>query len=117
MPGFGTFTVSLVSLSVHQLFGPCGCTIATGMTTLEPFCTVQVVDGTWHGSGRPAFCPFQASAFALAALGAGYAFTIAGGHTGRLLLPDDIVPLTAQLRGRQPPFPFGKGLNGNHRRR
>src|SRR5205823_12500374 len=38
---------------------------------------------------------FQASAFALAALGAGYAFTIAGGHTGRLLLPDDIVPLTA----------------------
>jgi HD-GYP domain-containing protein (c-di-GMP phosphodiesterase class II) len=38
---------------------------------------------------------FQASASALAALAAGYAFALGGGHTGRLGLPDDVVPLIA----------------------
>jgi hypothetical protein len=38
---------------------------------------------------------FQASTFALAALAAGYAFALGGGHTGRLGLPDDLVPLIA----------------------
>ena len=49
----------------------------------------RLVRGSWRHAA------FQASTFALAALGAGYAFTLAGGHVGRLVLPDDIVPLTA----------------------
>jgi HD-GYP domain-containing protein (c-di-GMP phosphodiesterase class II) len=38
---------------------------------------------------------FQASAFALATLAAGYAFQLGGGHPGHLALPDDLVPLIA----------------------
>src|SRR5881398_3289979 len=38
---------------------------------------------------------FEASAFTLAALAAGYAFAVGGGHSGRLTLPDDLVPLAA----------------------
>jgi hypothetical protein len=37
---------------------------------------------------------FEASAYALASLAAGYGFTLGGGHFGHLTLPDDLVGLT-----------------------
>jgi len=68
-----------------------------------------IVLGPWRGAlvaGAAAFvarlvrvpwrlAAFQASAFALATLAAGYAFVLGGGHPGRLTLPDDLVPLIA----------------------
>ncbi|HKD32982.1 MAG TPA: HD domain-containing phosphohydrolase [Gaiellaceae bacterium] len=68
-----------------------------------------IVLGPWRGAlvaGAAAFvarlvrvpwrlAAFQASAFALATLAAGYAFVLGGGHPGRLALPDDLVPLIA----------------------
>ncbi|HEY6835766.1 MAG TPA: HD domain-containing phosphohydrolase, partial [Gaiellaceae bacterium] len=68
-----------------------------------------IVLGPWRGAlvaGAAAFvarlvrmpwrlAAFQASAFGLAALAAGYAFVLGGGHPGRLTLPDDLVPLIA----------------------
>jgi len=68
-----------------------------------------IVLGPWRGAlvaGAAAFvarlvrvpwrlAAFQASAFALATLAAGYAFVLGGGHAGRLTLPDDLVPLIA----------------------
>ena len=80
------------------------------------FCVASGVDiaavivlGPWRGAlvaGAAAFvarlvrvpwrlAAFQASAFALATLAAGYAFVLGGGHPGRLTLPDDLVPLIA----------------------
>jgi HD-GYP domain-containing protein (c-di-GMP phosphodiesterase class II) len=46
-----------------------------------------------RGSMRTA--AFQASAFALASVAAGYAFRVGGAHTGQLVLPDDLVALVA----------------------
>jgi HD-GYP domain-containing protein (c-di-GMP phosphodiesterase class II) len=45
------------------------------------------VRGSWRHAA------FEASAFALASVAAGYAFALGGGHAGHLKLPDDLVPL------------------------
>jgi len=84
--GPGVFRVaSGVDIAAVIVLGPWRGALVAGAAAL----LARLVRGSWRHAA------FQASAFALAALGAGYAFTIAGGHTGRLLLPDDIVPLTA----------------------
>jgi HD-GYP domain-containing protein (c-di-GMP phosphodiesterase class II) len=49
----------------------------------------RLVRGSWR------LAAFESSAFALAALAAGYAYTLGGGHAGRLMLPEDLVSLTA----------------------
>ncbi|MGZ4256987.1 MAG: HD-GYP domain-containing protein [Gaiellaceae bacterium] len=84
--GPGVFRVaSGVDIAAVIVLGPWRGALVAGAAAL----LARLVRGSWRHTA------FQASTFALAALGAGYAFTLAGGHVGRLVLPDDIVPLTA----------------------
>jgi HD-GYP domain-containing protein (c-di-GMP phosphodiesterase class II) len=84
--GPGVFRVaSGVDIAAVIVLGPWRGALVAGAAAL----LARLVRGSWRHAA------FQASTFALAAFGAGYAFTLAGGHVGRLILPDDIVPLTA----------------------
>ena len=84
--GPGIFRVaSGVDLAAVIVLGPWRGALVAGAAAL----IARVVRGPWR------LAAFEASAFALAALAAGYAFTLGGGHTGRLVLPDDLVALTA----------------------
>ncbi len=88
---------------VREPLGPGVFRVASGVDL-----AAVIVLGPWRGAlvaGAAAFLArlmrgplslgaFQASAFALASLGAGYAFELGGGRTGHLALPDDLVPLT-----------------------
>src|SRR5689334_20270137 len=84
--GPGIFRVaSGVDLAAVIVLGPWRGALVAGAAAL----VARLVRGSWR------LAAFEASAFALAALAAGYAFALGGGHTGRLLLPDDLVPLAA----------------------
>jgi hypothetical protein len=88
---------------VREPLGPGVFRVASGVDI-----AAVIVLGPWRGAlvaGAAAFLArlmrgplslgaFQASAFALASLAAGYAFALGGGRTGHLALPDDLVPLT-----------------------
>lgn len=88
---------------VREPLGPGVFRVASGVDI-----AAVIVLGPWRGAlvaGAAAFVArlmrgplslgaFQASAFALASLAAGYAFELGGGRTGHLALPDDLVPLT-----------------------
>jgi HD-GYP domain-containing protein (c-di-GMP phosphodiesterase class II) len=83
--GPGVFRVaSGVDLAAVIVLGPWRGALVAGAAAL----LARLVRGTWHHAA------FQASTYALAALAAGYAFALAGGRTGHLSLPDDLVPLT-----------------------
>jgi HD-GYP domain-containing protein (c-di-GMP phosphodiesterase class II) len=83
--GPGVFRVaSGVDLAAVIVLGPWRGALVAGAAAL----LARLVRGTWHHAA------FQASAYALAALAAGYAFALAGGRTGHLSLPDELVPLT-----------------------
>jgi HD-GYP domain-containing protein (c-di-GMP phosphodiesterase class II) len=89
---------------VREPLGPGVFRVASGVDI-----AAVIVLGPWRGAlvaGAAAFLArlmrgpialggFQASAFALATLAAGYAFELGAGRTGHLALPDDLVPLTA----------------------
>jgi HD-GYP domain-containing protein (c-di-GMP phosphodiesterase class II) len=91
------------SARVREPLGPGVFRVASGVDL-----AAVIVLGAWRGAlvagsaallarivrGSFRFSAFQASAFALASAAAGYAFALGGGHTGQLLLPDDLVPLT-----------------------
>ena len=82
----GAFRVaSGVDLAAVIVLGPWRGALVAGAAAL----VARGVRGPWR------LAAFQASAFSLAALAAGYAFHLGGGATGRLSLPDDVVPLTA----------------------
>ena len=84
--GPGVFRVaSGVDLAAVIVLGPWRGALVAGAAAA----VARLVRASW----RPA--AFESSAFALAALAAGYAFDLGGGHTGRLTLPEDLVPLTA----------------------
>jgi HD-GYP domain-containing protein (c-di-GMP phosphodiesterase class II) len=84
--GPGVFRVaSGVDLAAVIVLGPWRGALVAGAAAL----VARLVRAPWR------LGLFQASAFALAALGAGYAFQLGGGHAGRLTLPDDLVPLIA----------------------
>jgi len=88
---------------VREPLGPGVFRVASGVDI-----AAVIVLGPWRGAlvaGAAAFLArlmrgpialggFQAAAFALATLAAGYAFELGGGRTGHLALPDDLVPLT-----------------------
>jgi len=83
--GPGVFRVaSGVDLAAVIVLGPWRGALVAGSAAL----VARLVRGSFRQS------PFQASAFALASVAAGYAFALGGGRTGHLLLPDDLVPLT-----------------------
>src|SRR6059058_4232486 len=89
---------------VREPLGPGAFRVASGVDL-----AAVIVLGPWRGAFvagaaalvarllRGAFRPalFQAAAFALAALAAGYAFVLGGGHVHHLKLPEDLVALTA----------------------
>jgi HD-GYP domain-containing protein (c-di-GMP phosphodiesterase class II) len=82
----GVFRVaSGVDLAAVIVLGPWQGALVAGTAAL----VARLVRAPWR------LAPFQASAYALAALAAGYAFALGGGHTGMLGLPDDLVPLIA----------------------
>jgi HD-GYP domain-containing protein (c-di-GMP phosphodiesterase class II) len=82
--GPGVFRVaSGVDLAAVIVLGPWRGALVAGAAAL----LARLVRGTWRHAA------FQASAFALASVAAAYAFALGGGHTGRLALPDDLVPL------------------------
>jgi HD-GYP domain-containing protein (c-di-GMP phosphodiesterase class II) len=84
--GPGVFRVaSGVDLAAVIVLGPWRGALVAGAAAL----LARLVRGAWHHAA------FQASAFALASVAAGYAFALGGGRTGHLALPDDLVPLTA----------------------
>ena len=84
--GPGVFRVaSGVDIAAVIVLGPWRGALVAGSAAL----LARLVRGSW----RPA--AFEASAFALASVAGGYAFALGGGHTGRLALPEDLVPLTA----------------------
>jgi HD-GYP domain-containing protein (c-di-GMP phosphodiesterase class II) len=87
---------------VREPLGPGVFRVASGVDV-----AAVIVLGPWRGAlvaGAAAFlarvvrgplrhAAFQAGAYALAAVAAGYAFHLGGGHTRHLALPDDVVPL------------------------
>jgi HD-GYP domain-containing protein (c-di-GMP phosphodiesterase class II) len=73
-----------VDLAAVILLGPWRGALVAGAAAL----TARLVRGPCR------LAAFQGSAFALAAVAAGYAFRLGGGHAGALALPDDLVPLT-----------------------
>jgi HD-GYP domain-containing protein (c-di-GMP phosphodiesterase class II) len=91
------------SARVREPLGPGVFRVASGVDL-----AAVIVLGPWRGAlvaGSAALLArvmrgplrqgaFQASAFALASVAAGYAFALGGGHAGHLALPDDLVPLT-----------------------
>src|SRR5205823_11444706 len=80
----GAFRVaSGVDLAAVIVLGPWRGALVAGAAAL----VARGVRGPWR------LAAFQASAFSLGALAAGYAFHLGGGATGRLSLPDDVVPL------------------------
>ena len=84
--GPGVFRVaSGVDLAAVIVLGPWRGALVAGAAAL----VARLARASWRSAA------FDASAFALAALGAGYAFALGGGHAGRLTLPDDLVPLAA----------------------
>jgi HD-GYP domain-containing protein (c-di-GMP phosphodiesterase class II) len=84
--GPGVFRVaSGVDLAAVIVLGPWRGAFVAGTAAL----IARLVRAEWRTAA------FEASAFALAALGAGYAFALGGGHTGQLTLPEDLVPLIA----------------------
>jgi HD-GYP domain-containing protein (c-di-GMP phosphodiesterase class II) len=84
--GPGVFRVaSGVDLAAVIVLGPWRGAFVAGTAAL----VARLVRAEWRTAA------FQASAFALAALGAGYAFALGGGQTGQLRLPDDLVPVIA----------------------
>ena len=84
--GPGVFRVaSGVDLAAVIVLGPWRGALVAGAAAL----IARLVRGSWRLGA------FEASAFTLAALAAGYAFAVGGGHSGRLTLPDDLVPLAA----------------------
>jgi HD-GYP domain-containing protein (c-di-GMP phosphodiesterase class II) len=84
--GPGVFRVaSGVDLAAVIVLGAWRGALVAGAAAL----LARLVRGSWRHAA------FQASAFALAALAAGYAFELGGEHAGRLVLPDDVVPLVA----------------------
>jgi HD-GYP domain-containing protein (c-di-GMP phosphodiesterase class II) len=84
--GQGVFRVaSGVDLAAVIVLGPWRGALVAGAAAL----VARIVRASWRTAA------FEASAFALAALAAGYAFSVGGGHAGRLMLPDDLVPLIA----------------------
>jgi HD-GYP domain-containing protein (c-di-GMP phosphodiesterase class II) len=88
---------------VREPLGPGVFRVASGVDI-----AAVIVLGPWRGAlvagaaallarlmrGPLSLGAFQASAFALASLAAGYAFELGGGRIGHLALPDDLVPLT-----------------------
>jgi HD-GYP domain-containing protein (c-di-GMP phosphodiesterase class II) len=88
---------------VREPVGPGVFRVASGVDI-----AAVIVLGPWRGAlvagaaallarlmrGPLSLGAFQASAFALASLAAGYAFELGGGRIGHLALPDDLVPLT-----------------------
>jgi HD-GYP domain-containing protein (c-di-GMP phosphodiesterase class II) len=88
---------------VREPMGPGVFRVASGVDL-----AAVIVLGPWRGAlvagtaalvarlarGPLRHTAFHASAYALASLAAGYAFSLGGGHTGHLALPDDLVPLT-----------------------
>lgn len=84
--GPGVFRVaSGVDLAAVIVLGPWRGALVAGAAAL----LARLIRGPWRSAA------FQASAFALASVAAGYAYGLGGGITGHLLLPDDLVPLTA----------------------
>src|SRR6266513_1137820 len=84
--GPGAFRVaSGVDLAAVIVLGPWRGAFVAGAAAL--------VARLMRGAFRPAL--FQAAAFALASLAAGYAFGLGGGHVHQLKLPEDLVALTA----------------------
>ena len=84
--GPGVFRVaSGVDLAAVIVLGPWRGALVAGATAFA----ARLVRVPWR------LAAFQAAAFALAALAAGYAFLLGGGHAGRLALPEDLVPLIA----------------------
>jgi HD-GYP domain-containing protein (c-di-GMP phosphodiesterase class II) len=84
--GQGVFRVaSGVDLAAVIVLGPWRGALVAGAAAL----VARLVRGSWRTAA------FESSAFALAALGAGYAFSVGGGHAGRLTLPEDLVPVIA----------------------
>jgi HD-GYP domain-containing protein (c-di-GMP phosphodiesterase class II) len=82
--GQGVFRVaSGVDLAAVIVLGPWRGALVAGLAAL----LARLVRGSWRSAA------FQASAFALASVAAGYAFALGGGATGQLALPDDLVPL------------------------
>jgi HD-GYP domain-containing protein (c-di-GMP phosphodiesterase class II) len=83
--GPGVFRVaSGVDLAAVIVLGPWRGALVAGLAAL----LARLLRGSWH------LATFQASAFALASVAAGYAFALGGGVAGHLALPDDLVPLT-----------------------
>jgi HD-GYP domain-containing protein (c-di-GMP phosphodiesterase class II) len=92
------------SARVREPVGPGVFRVASGVDL-----AAVIVLGPWRGAlvagaaalaarllrGSLRSASFQASAFALASLAAGYAYGLGGGAAGRLTLPDDVVPLAA----------------------
>jgi HD-GYP domain-containing protein (c-di-GMP phosphodiesterase class II) len=88
--GPGVFRVaSGVDLAAVIVIGPWRGALVAGAAAL----LARLVRGSWRQAA------FQASAYALAAVAAGYAFALAGGRTGHLSLPADLVALTALAFG------------------
>jgi HD-GYP domain-containing protein (c-di-GMP phosphodiesterase class II) len=89
---------------IREPLGPGSFRVASGVDL-----AAVIVLGPWRGAlvagaaallarlmrGAFRLALFQAAAFALASLAAGYAFGLGGGHAHRLTLPDDLVGLTA----------------------
>jgi len=83
--GSGVFRVSSgVDLAAVIVLGPWRGALVAGAAAL----LARIVRAPWR------LAAFQASAYALAALGAGYGFLLGGGKAGHLVLPDDLVALT-----------------------
>ncbi|HEY8843596.1 MAG TPA: HD domain-containing phosphohydrolase, partial [Gaiellaceae bacterium] len=82
--GPGVFRVaSGVDLAAVIVLGPWRGALVAGAAAL----LARLIRGSWRHAA------FQASAFALAAVAAGYAYALGGGVIGHLVLPDDLVPL------------------------
>jgi HD-GYP domain-containing protein (c-di-GMP phosphodiesterase class II) len=82
--GPGVFRVaSGVDLAAVIVLGPWRGALIAGAAAL----LARLVRGSWRQAA------FQASAFALGSVAAGYGFALGGGHAGHLQLPDDLVPL------------------------
>ncbi len=82
--GPGVFRVaSGVDLAAVIVLGPWRGALVAGAAAL----VARLVRGSWRHAA------FEASAFALASVAAGYGFALGGGHAGHLTLPDDLVPL------------------------
>ncbi|HET7759960.1 MAG TPA: HD domain-containing phosphohydrolase, partial [Gaiellaceae bacterium] len=83
--GPGVFRVaSGVDIAAVIVLGPWRGALVAGSAAL----LARLMRGGWR------YAAFQASAFALASVAAGYAFELGGGRVGHLALPDDLVPLT-----------------------